>query len=283
MIKEVLMKVVLSSVLMSLFLLGCGKGEKEEKVESFEIKELATDRLCITVVYDNTAYHEGLRSDWGFACVIDADGRKLLFDTGAKGDLLVGNLDKLACHPREIEKVILSHEHWDHVGGLAELLKINSDVEVYLLKSFPNKVKGIVTDEGAGLVEVSGPQVICPGIYTTGVMGRAPEEQSLIISTDKGALVITGCAHPGIVEIVQRARELTGQDILFVMGGFHLGRASDKKVKEIINEFRDMGVRYVGPCHCTGEAQIEMFRKVYGHRCLDIGVGREITGIDFMN
>ncbi|MBN2380877.1 MBL fold metallo-hydrolase [candidate division WOR-3 bacterium] len=278
------MKAGFATLLLALVLTGCARGNpaKEEKVKQLEIEEVPLDQLCITVVYDNTAYFSELRSDWGFACVIDAGGKKILFDTGSKGEILLANFDGIGLDPGKIEMIALSHEHWDHVGGLEGFLARNSNVVVYVLKSFPNQVKKMARDAGAGLHEVSDPEELCTGIYTTGTMGRAIEEQSLIITTDKGAMVITGCAHPGIVEIVKKAKQLTGQEILAVMGGFHLGGASEREVKEIIEEFKQMGVSYVGPCHCTGEAQIELFREAYEHRCLEAGVGREITGIDFM-
>lgn len=247
-----------------------------------DAKFVPLDSIKITVIYDNKAYHQGLRSDWGFSCVIDACGKKILFDTGAKGDLFHLNLDKLACHPRDIETAVVSHAHFDHTGGLEELLRVNSEIKVFVLESFPDGIKNTVTSVDADLVEVVGPQEVYPGIYTTGSMGRGIEEQSLIITTDKGTIVITGCAHPGIVEIVKKAKELTGQEILLVMGGFHLGGYSDDSIQSIIDDFEEFGVSYVGPCHCTGEAQIKTFRQAYGERCLDIGVGREIAGIDLI-
>jgi len=277
---EVATRVLIVSLLLCLVLMACarGKSKQGDAVESFsEITEIPSDQLSITVIYDNTAYFEGLRSDWGFACVVDGAGKKILFDTGAKGDLFHTNLDKLACHPRDIDLVVLSHEHWDHTGGLEELLRVNSNVKVFLLQSFPDALKKKVDEAGADAVLISGPQEITTGAYTTGAMGSAIKEQALIITTDKGAVVITGCAHPGVVKIVKKAKELTGQEILLVMGGFHLQGHSEDAVQGIIEEFREMGVGYVGPCHCTGNKQIEMFRQAYEERFLKIGVGRVIA------
>ncbi len=149
------------------------------------------------------------------------------------------------------------------------------------VESFPEEVKKTVTNAGAKAMDISVPQEICTGVYTTGAMGRAIEEQALIITTDKGAVVITGCSHPGIVEIVRKARELTGLQILRAVGGFHLLRHSEEQIGGIIEDLKKLDVRYVGHCHCTGAKQIEMFRKAYGERFLDIGVGRKITGVDF--
>ena len=250
--------------------------------DTMEITEIPLESLSITIVYDNTSFDQDLESDWGFACIIDGLDKKILFDTGAKGELLLMNMQKLDCDPAEIEVVVLSHEHWDHVDGLGELLKITSSIDVFILDSFSESFRLSIEQAGARPVDLSGPEEICDGLYSTGTMGGDPEEQSVIITTDSGAIVITGCAHPGIVDIVRKARELTGQDILFVMGGFHLKSCQDDEVNGIIDEFFQMSVRYAGPCHCTGERQIELFHEAYGENFLRIGAGRVITAGDLL-
>lgn len=255
-----------------------GSFEEERIMESLEVEEVPLSAVRITVVYDNTSFLEGLRSDWGFSCVIEGLEKRILFDTGADGELLVDNITRLAGGPGEIEAVFLSHRHWDHVDGLERLLVTIPDAEVFLTESFPENVRRTVTDRGAAIREVRGPVEVCPGAYSTGEMSGDPEEQSLMIVTDRGVLVVTGCSHPGISSIIRRAGEITGREILLVMGGFHLRRRSEEEVMAIIRDFREKGVRFVGPCHCTGEDQIGMFSRAYGEDCLEMGVGRVITG-----
>jgi 7,8-dihydropterin-6-yl-methyl-4-(beta-D-ribofuranosyl)aminobenzene 5'-phosphate synthase len=245
-----------------------------------EIETVPLGEFEITVVYDNKAVRDDLGAAWGFSCTIEGPEDKILFDTGADGELLLQNMKELACDPTGIQLVVLSHQHWDHVDGLEEFLQVNSDVEVLLLESFPEEIRETISGSGAVPREVDLPTEICPGVYSTGPMGSDPDEQSLFIATDRGSIVITGCAHPGIVDIVSRVRELTGQDILLVMGGFHLRSHSDGEVLGIIEDFRDIGVRYAGPCHCTGEGQIGLFREAYGDHFIDIGVGRVLSGAD---
>jgi 7,8-dihydropterin-6-yl-methyl-4-(beta-D-ribofuranosyl)aminobenzene 5'-phosphate synthase len=89
-------------------------------------------------------------------------------------------------------------------------------------------------------------------------------------------IVMTGCAHPGIVAILKRARDLIKDDILLVMGGFHLGAAGQGDLEKIILSFRSMGVKFVGPCHCTGDLARRMFKEDYGDSYMRLGVGRII-------
>jgi 7,8-dihydropterin-6-yl-methyl-4-(beta-D-ribofuranosyl)aminobenzene 5'-phosphate synthase len=102
------------------------------------------------------------------------------------------------------------------------------------------------------------------------------KEQSLIVSTGRGVIVVTGCAHPGIVNILQTVKELNADPILLVIGGFHLGALRRAQLEEIIDNFRKLGVEKVGPCHCTGELARQRFKQEYGNDYLDVGVGRLI-------
>jgi 7,8-dihydropterin-6-yl-methyl-4-(beta-D-ribofuranosyl)aminobenzene 5'-phosphate synthase len=97
-----------------------------------------------------------------------------------------------------------------------------------------------------------------------------------MVRTDEGLVVVTGCAHPGIVEIVRRAKALSGDPFYLVLGGFHLGGKSRREMEGILSEFRRLGVRKVAPCHCTGEQAIRMFRQEYGEDYLQAGAGRVI-------
>jgi 7,8-dihydropterin-6-yl-methyl-4-(beta-D-ribofuranosyl)aminobenzene 5'-phosphate synthase len=127
---------------------------------------------------------------------------------------------------------------------------------------------------GINTVEVTDPDRICKGVYSTGVLGSLIKEQALMISTGRGLIVITGCAHPGIVHILQAAKEIIEDKILLVMGGFHLGAMGKAQLKEIIGNFRELGVERAGPCHCTGDLARRMFKEEYGKDFLDVGVGR---------
>jgi 7,8-dihydropterin-6-yl-methyl-4-(beta-D-ribofuranosyl)aminobenzene 5'-phosphate synthase len=269
------------AILATALIASCRANKKEQAMDE-EIETTGIEDLKITVIYDNRVYEEGLEPAWGFACLVEGLDKTILFDTGGDGRILTSNMKKLEIDPKGVDVVVLSHEHGDHVGGLDEFLAQNPNVTVYMLSSFPDRLKDQAKNAGAQVIEVSSPIKVCKGAYSTGSMGTMIAEQSLVIATDKGSIVITGCAHPGIVEIVKRAKELTDQEILFVMGGFHLMGHSEKQVKNIISEFRELGVSYAGACHCIGDRAIELFAQEYGDRFIKIGVGRIITSRDLI-
>ena len=236
--------------------------------------------FAITVVHDNYSCSEGLKVAWGFAAFIMGPEKSILFDTGSDGTLLLANMAALQIDPAGIDVVVLSHTHGDHTGGLTGFLKENGRIEVYLPGSFPPRIKDVVRGYGVTVVEMTGPQEICPNVYTTGVMGRRVKEQALIVRTQRGLVVLTGCAHPGVARIVEEVKRLHGEDILLVVGGFHLEWATAGKVKRIITAFRGHGVQYVAPTHCSGERARQLFQEQYGGCYIDAGVGKTISLAD---
>ena len=232
--------------------------------------------ITITTIYDNYIFNEGPKTDWGFSCIIKGTEKTILFDTGTKSDILFHNINKLNVNPKDVELVAISHIHGDHTGGLFAFLDENNKVTVYLPASFPDEFVSRVEKAGAKVVPVDKSVEICKGIFLTGEMGIQIKEQSLILNTSKGLVVITGCAHPGIVDIVKRAKEVVDKKIYLVCGGFHLMNKSEDEVKEIIREFKDLGVMKVGASHCTGDRAIELFKEAYKENFVQMGVGRVI-------
>jgi 7,8-dihydropterin-6-yl-methyl-4-(beta-D-ribofuranosyl)aminobenzene 5'-phosphate synthase len=233
--------------------------------------------MHITVICDNNSYKEGLGTAWGFSCLVTGVGKTILFDTGPDGPLLLDNMEKLAIEPAGIDIVVLSHIHGDHTGGLASLLEKNPDVTVYPLKSFPAKFRDGIRASGAKIIEVEQSVKICENVYSTGRVGRLRKEQALIIRTDRGLIIIIGCAHPGIAKIVNTARQLLKDNILFVMGGFHFEWTTAAKIDKIISAFRQSNVQYAGPCHCTGDKAKALVERHFGANYINIGAGRVIT------
>jgi len=188
--------------------------------------------------------------------------------------MLMGNLKTLGFDPREIDAIVLSHIHNDHTGGLDALLAVNDLATVFVPRSFPDEFKTRVSKR-APLIQVREPMTITEHIRTTGELGTAIVEQALIIETDEGLIVVTGCAHPGIVEMARKAKSFG--DVHLVMGGFHLGDKSASEVEAVIAELKRLGVRQVAPSHCTGEAAIRQFSTAFGDDFIQAGAGLRIT------
>jgi len=235
----------------------------------------AAEGLTITIVYDNNPYDERLKTAWGFSCLVERGELSLLFDTGADAETLLSNMAILGLDPAAIDIIVLSHIHGDHVGGLGGILAVNEEITVYLPRSFPASFKERVKAR-AHVVEVHEPLEIAEGIYTTGEMGRGIVEQSLVLETPQGLVVITGCAHPGVVNIVAKAREITGREVYLVVGGFHLGGMSEAVIEGIVEDFRKLGVQKVAPCHCSGDLARSIFERAYGENFIRVGVGSRV-------
>ena len=200
-----------------------------------------------------------------------------MFDTGGDSSNLLYNIRQLQVNPGEVDAVVLSHIDGDHVGGLSGFLEQNSAVNVYLPQSFPKSFKNEVESFRAKVEEIYGARELFTGVYTTGELGGGIIEQSLIVRTYKGLVVITGCAHPGIVEIIQRAKEVVPDNrVYLVIGGFHLSGASSMQIKSIIGSFIQLGVENLAPCHCSGGETRHLIEESYGINYIESGVGRRI-------
>lgn len=232
--------------------------------------------VTFTVVYDNNPYDPALQTAWGFACWVETPQGVVLFDTGGDGPTLLGNLARLGLDPRAVDVVVLSHAHGDHTGGLRGLLDAGAHPIVYVPSAFPDAFKEAVRAR-TDLVEVVGPMEVLPGIHTTGPVGSSIVEQALVVETDEGIVVVTGCAHPGVVEMVRCAKEVAGEGVALLMGGFHLSRASRSRIEAIIGDLRSLGVQRVAPCHCTGDLARRMFAEAFGNDFFPAGVGWRIA------
>ena len=245
----------------------------EETPETDEAR--SQDMISITLVFDNYPYKPGLETAWGFSAFITYQDQNLLFDTGATGNLLLKNMAALDIKPAQIQNIVLSHEHADHTGGMQALVSAGAVPKVFIPPSFSAEFKNYYSGK-VELIQAAPGTKIIDRMYSLGELAGPPPEQALVIDTTKGLVVITGCAHPGIEEIVLKAKQDFKEDIYLVLGGFHLGNASASQVNGIIKEFNRIGVKYVAPCHCTGEQTINIFRNAFGEDFIQVGVGKVI-------
>ena len=187
--------------------------------------------LKIQIIYDNTTVNRDMKADWGFAALIQAFGKNILFDTGANGEILLGNMRMLNIDPSIISDVFISHGHFDHIGGLSHFLNIHNDITLHAPTSF----RGV--RYARDVIYYDKPQEIFNHFYTTGELENI--EQSLAVEAAEGLFVITGCSHPDMYDILTAVRNFG--DIYGIAGGFH---GFDQ-----YHLFQDLQI--ICPTHCT--------------------------------
>jgi 7,8-dihydropterin-6-yl-methyl-4-(beta-D-ribofuranosyl)aminobenzene 5'-phosphate synthase len=175
---------------------------------------------------------KGLKADWGFSCLVEGEGLpSVLFDTGANGATLLHNMRVLGIDPAGIGIIVISHDHFDHTGGLASILEAAADAELYVPRCFAGDLGGYK------VTRVGRPRLIADRVYTTGEL--AAIEQSLVLETGPGTIVVAGCSHPGVGAILDAASHYG--KVSGLVGGLH--GFSD------INRLE--GLSLICPCHCT--------------------------------
>jgi 7,8-dihydropterin-6-yl-methyl-4-(beta-D-ribofuranosyl)aminobenzene 5'-phosphate synthase len=217
--------------------------------------------MKFTILYDNKA-KKGLKQGHGFSCLVEGQ-TNVLVDTGWDGHLLLSNMEQLGITLESVDSIFLSHSHWDHIGGLPTILNQNKNLELFYPTWFSTNLKREVKAR-AKLTETSIATQIADRMYTTGELGRDIKEQSLVVSTEKGNIIVTGCSHPGLDVIVKKAR--TFGSVYGVIGGFH--GFDDYPVLQ--------GIPMIVPCHCT-EHKTEI-KERYPDTC-EIGFAGKIITI----
>ncbi|MEQ8215537.1 MAG: MBL fold metallo-hydrolase [Smithellaceae bacterium] len=232
----------------------------------------------ITVICDNYTTRSDLTASWGFSCLIRHGGKNILFDTGGDGIVLAENMSTLGIDPASIDLLMISHQHWDHTGGIYHILNAKHKITVCVPSSFSAHFKADIKRYGVELVEIAEECEIIPGFYSTGDLEGAIREQAAFLQTPAGTVVVTGCAHPGVVRIAKIAKSvLPGEELALVMGGFHLLFDWDADILKTINQFKAMGVRFAAASHCSGERARQLFAHEYQDHFISLGAGNVIT------
>jgi 7,8-dihydropterin-6-yl-methyl-4-(beta-D-ribofuranosyl)aminobenzene 5'-phosphate synthase len=227
----------------------------------------------LTIIYDNTTLTPDLQPDWGFACVLELPENTVLFDTGTDPDILMANMGQLGFSPTDFDALMISHDHYDHTGGLDAVLAANSNVTVVCPSEFAPEFKERIFAHGAELREIGGAQEVLPGLMSTGNVGRGFVEHAAVLRVDDGMLVVTGCAHPGVAEMVAQGRAAFEWDVDLVLGGFHLMDAGRSEIADVIGRLQKLGVPKAAPCHCTGADAIETFAEIWEDGFVRVGAG----------
>lgn len=235
----------------------------------------------ITTIVDNDVWEKGLSSTWGLSFHVEPfkenEKHTVLMDTSGSFETFYKNVSKLGIELAAIEGIFISHWHGDHFGALSQVLPlIKHSIPVYVPSANSSGIREIKNANGKPVV-CSEPTEFLEGLMSTGEMPTGMSEHSLIINAkDKGLVVLTGCSHPGIINILKRAMKASGVDkVHAVMGGFHIsGTNVGVKVGEFLKE---LNVEIVSPCHCTGYDARKGIAEIVGEKYVKIGSGKTIT------
>lgn len=268
----------------------------------------APQKARITVLYDAFGKPSAMHKDWGYAALIEYDGKRILFDTGNDPDTFAQNAKAKGVDLTKLDFVVMSHRHGDHMGGLAYLLKVNPAVKIYaplerfgvyggdLPGAFYRKDASLPSEQryydgtppdvlrtgsawpGANFQLIDKNTEVAPGIHLIPLVSDKPgtlelRELSLAIDTPEGMLIVVGCSHPGIDKIVAAAAAINHR-IHFIAGGFHLIATSAADIDKIVASLHDTyKVEFIAPGHCTGEPAFSALKKAFGDRYLYAGLG----------
>jgi len=270
--------------------------------------------LCITTLVEDTALGGGLLAEHGLSFWIEYGDKRILFDTG-QSDILVQNAKTLGINLAEVNAIVLSHGHYDHTGGLPAVLDIAPKATIYLHPAaiepkFSRKTSGV---KSIGMPEpvkaaihnckvtwTEKPTQIFQGVTVTGQIPRVNnfedvgdaffldkscqksdillDDQTLVIESPKGLVVIFGCAHAGVINTLHRVADLSKiKQLYLVMGGMHLLNASKEQIEQTITVFREYNIQKIPAAQCTGASATRRFSDAFHDRCFSCSAGTQIS------
>jgi 7,8-dihydropterin-6-yl-methyl-4-(beta-D-ribofuranosyl)aminobenzene 5'-phosphate synthase len=237
--------------------------------------EVSNDTFNVTMLYNNIPGETNLQAAWGLALWIEYKDQAVLFDTGGDGNILLHNISNTGLDISGLSMLIISHKHWDHVNGIPAVLEAyGGPLPVYVPLHAVTSVQE--SNPSAKIIGVDQPREITAHIWTTGQLRASSDlyEQAMVISKAGRIYIFTGCSHPGIVQLVSRAKEtFPGDTIQLVAGGFHLRDHSDQQVRTVSSQLKELGVQVLAPSHCTGDRAMEIFKEEWQENYLPFYLG----------
>ncbi len=259
----------------------------------------------------------GLLGEHGFACHLQTPHGNFLFDTGG-GQTIIPNSEKLGIDLKNLQGIIFSHGHLDHTGGLQQVLEITGPIPVYAHpelfsvrhSSNGHKLRAIGIPWSREELELLGtdfrldkaPRQIAPGLTLSGEIPRLSssetgdpnlvllttagvsvsdplwDDYSLFIDSPNGLVILLGCAHAGVLNIIEHARKVTGQDkIHMLLGGTHLKFSSQQQIQATLDKLEELQIDRIGVSHCTGLRQAQILAGRFGDSFFNATVGMEVN------
>ena len=269
--------------------------------------------IRITVLVENSVHRQGLVAEHGLSFHVQCPEHSLLFDTG-QTDLAVINGETLQLPLDQVEAIVLSHGHYDHVGGVPAMLDVAPAARVYLhpaafTKKFSQNTDGqsrsigmsdcvaqAIRHHSGGRIDIAGRTEIVDGVFATGEIPRMTtyedtggaffldaactrpdpitDDQALVIDLGRSVVLLLGCAHSGVVNTLDHVQHLTGgKPVSAVIGGLHLGSASEERIQQTIARLRDAHLEMLTPAHCTGCRAAATLWQAFPDICRPAGVG----------
>lgn len=243
-------------------------------LKSTHPRTMKRGNVTLIVVVDNDPDPNGLlESAWGLSILVETSNGYILFDTGSSPSILKHNLMELGINPKYIVAVVISHLHGDHTGGLPYILKVHLGIPVYVPGKDSSYIASEIRRYGGRPVPVYNTTRIMKGVYVLGELYGPPWEESLLIISDKGPVLLVGCSHPGIVRMVEEEINFTSRPPCLVIGGFHLLGYSYSECEKIAEKLIDLGVGRIAPIHCSGGTIREVLDQLYPEHYLRAHTG----------
>jgi 7,8-dihydropterin-6-yl-methyl-4-(beta-D-ribofuranosyl)aminobenzene 5'-phosphate synthase len=273
---------------------------------SVVVSAVASDK--VTILYDAFGDSGKVKKDWGFSALVQHSGKKILFDTGNNAEIFAANVKAMGLDLKDLDFVVISHRHGDHTSGLSYVLKANPKVKIYVpaetfglfgstlpkgfyksIDSLPDKMRyfggadpqpfssGTPWPE-ANFVAIDSRTEVAPGVFIVPTVSKTPgtlelRELSLAIDTPQGLMLVVGCAHPGIEEILNATAAVNPHPHVLI-GGLHLVKTPDPEIERLANALHDQWkLDRIAPGHCTGEPAFAKLKQVFGDSYLYAGVG----------